>query len=142
MPLIGPEALDGLLQYMSGTSPMDEDKSGFPDKMLRLKYSEGTRDQYNRKTPQYAPFGQLQVCRIRPLTPREISQLGSNQTPTGDNMLHLPLDADLTFLDHIRQVERWGVTLVDPVEYSVVGKPVPNALEFTVQLKLQTNVRE
>lgn len=142
MPLIDPEALDGLRQYMAGTSLMDEDKAGFPDMILRLKYTEGTRDSYNRKTPQYAPFGQLQACRIRPLTAREIAQLGSNQTATGDNMLHLPLDADLTILDHVQQVVRWGQELDTPINYDVVGSPTQNALEYTVQLRTTTNVRE
>lgn len=141
MPLIGPEALNGLRSYMKdGTQ--DEDPSGFPDLMLRFRYVAGTRSPYNRKKSTFEAYGQEQACRIRPLTARELAQLGSNQLEVGTNMMHLPLDANLDSLDHIQQVARWGDRLTDPIFYDVVGEPTRNALEYTVQLKLVTNEDE
>ena len=126
---------------MSGVDGLDTG-SGFPDEMVRVVFSAGARSAYNRKQSVFTEEATRTKCRIRPLTPREIAALGGNQTETATNMLHLPLNTDISSLDRLVHVAKWGKDLDRPVYYDVVGSPNVVALEITVQLKVTTNVKE
>lgn len=96
----------------------------------------GAPDKYNRPTVSWVE-GAASPAGFQPNGRRDVMGLG--QVPTADARLRLPLSLEVSNLDRVKLVARFGVALPAPVLYEVDGTPDRGAAFWLLSLRKVTN---
>ena len=104
-----------------------------------LTYGAGTVDAYGKPAVSYTSAG-TSACGVEHANAigeggRPSEALGKTEVPRMTRQLRLPLTADVNHLARVRVTHRYGVALVTPELYEVVGLPQRGPSGFVAEIR-------
>ena len=104
-----------------------------------LAYGAGTVDSYGKPAVSYTSAG-TSACGVEHANAigeggRVSEALGKTEVPRMTRQLRLPLTADVNQLARVRVTHRYGVALVTPELYEVVGLPQRGPSGFVAEIR-------
>ena len=113
--------------------------SSMNDMCELLAYGTGAVDAYGKPVSTYAVIG-TSACGVEHANAigeggRPSEALGKTEVPRMTRQLRLPLTVDVNHLARVRVTHRYGVALVAPELYEVVGLPQRGPSGFVAEIR-------